>query len=159
MKIEPVEILEFISSWFLNTVIGIFFAVLGYFMSTAYTLACGWDEAIYQYVCRILPFATVGLFALYLLCENGKYSWKVVWIAFGYCLLPIFTFVTAVILHCLHLTVLASFVFRYRFFSLIVVPVCVFLWFVAYPDFRDFWNRRAKSNNESGQQIPDNDEW
>jgi len=129
--------------------------VVGLVMAVPYIFLAGWDVNALIIAIWILPIPSV---IFYTLCkmEFHRIPWssRIFRGFLGYCLLPIFANGISIILKWVGFTGVGSFVFGYRYASLVAVPLTVIIGLVAYSFAKSFWRQRFSGNATPPSSTP-----
>lgn len=117
--------------------------LVGLVMTSLYTYFAGGDANHLHITTFVLPIASVILYILYYMYKIGWFfSAEPFWIFLVYCLLPIWVNGISIVLKWVGLSMVGDFIFRYRYASLIAVPLSLVIGLVASAFAKAIWRCR-----------------
>ena len=139
---------------FINSNLGPFlYIVVGLVMAVPYTYLAGWDKNYVFFVALALPIVTVVLYVLRGMPQRFLKDFPVFrkgfWAIVLYCLLPIFSNGVSIFLKWAGIAMIGDMVFRYRYTSLVLVPLALFIGWIILEDIREWRGcmRRWRARN------------
>ena len=145
------EKLNRLSDWCVWIFMTIAYFVIGAVMAVPYAHLAGWNADYLTVISLVLPLTSAILYILHLLRRMlpGKAMNKVFYGFAGYYLLPVFANGISIVLNRIGLTTVGSFIFEYRYASLIMVPLTGIVGIAIYvfPWREHFGNYNAIARN------------
>ena len=120
-----------VGGWWNETEWILIYLVAGFIMAIPYSFLAGWDKNYLFFIALSLPIISIFLYVLRRMPERFLNDFPVFrkgfWSIICYCLLPIFSNGVSILLGWMGFVAGADIVFKYRYASLVLVPLVTFI--------------------------------